>query len=160
MPLSLDNVPGKEVLSDTLVSSSVWKFLCIILILANFKNLPLVWHVSARLSTHQHYTYLTRQSRFGCSMLSASRIDPSGPGRLSDLRNCFNLSFPNRTAPSWNLTTTFTVSALTVAAFVSDPRPDHWTRRVKQHVFSGRRYCPNSSHLYFIFGWNRAREKK
>ena len=48
MPLSLDNLPGKEVFSDTLVSSSIWKLLCIILIFVNFKNLPLVWHVSAR----------------------------------------------------------------------------------------------------------------
>ncbi|KAM0797218.1 hypothetical protein BDR22DRAFT_882274 [Usnea florida] len=34
-----------EVLSDTLVSSSIWKLLCIVLLLANLKNLPLVWHV-------------------------------------------------------------------------------------------------------------------
>lgn len=47
MPLSMETLPGKEVLSDTLVSSSIWKLLCIVLILANLKNLPLVWHVSA-----------------------------------------------------------------------------------------------------------------
>lgn len=47
MPLSLETLPGKEVLSDTLVSPSIWKLLCIGLILVNFKNLPLVWHVSA-----------------------------------------------------------------------------------------------------------------
>lgn len=47
MTVSLETLPGKEVLSDTLVSSSIWKLLCIVLILANFKNLPLVWHVSA-----------------------------------------------------------------------------------------------------------------
>ena len=47
MPLSLDNLPGKEVFSDTLVSSSIWKLLCIILIFVNLKTLPLVWHVSA-----------------------------------------------------------------------------------------------------------------
>lgn len=45
MAVSLETLPGKEVLSDTLVSSSIWKVLCIILILANLKNLPLVWHV-------------------------------------------------------------------------------------------------------------------
>ena len=43
---SLETLPGKEVLSDTLVSSSIWKFICIVLLLANLKNLPLVWHVS------------------------------------------------------------------------------------------------------------------
>ena len=48
MPLSMDNLPGKELFSDTLVSSSIWKLLCIILILLNFKNLPLIWHVSGR----------------------------------------------------------------------------------------------------------------
>ena len=47
MALSLEALPGKEVLSDTLISSSIWKLLCIILILVNLKNLPLVWHVSA-----------------------------------------------------------------------------------------------------------------
>ena len=47
MPLSLETLSGKEVLTDTLVSSSIWKLLCIVLILANLKNLPLVWHVSA-----------------------------------------------------------------------------------------------------------------
>ena len=47
MPLSLETLPGKEVLSDTLVSSSIWKLLCIFLILVNIKTLPLVWHVSA-----------------------------------------------------------------------------------------------------------------
>ena len=46
MLLSLETLPGKEVLSDTLVSSSIWKILCIVLLLANLKNLPLVWHVS------------------------------------------------------------------------------------------------------------------
>ena len=46
MLLSLEALPGKEVLSDTLVSSSIWKLLCIVLLLANLKNLPLVWHVS------------------------------------------------------------------------------------------------------------------
>ena len=46
MPLSLDSIPAKEVLSETLVPSSIWKFLCILLIIVNFKNLPLVWHVS------------------------------------------------------------------------------------------------------------------
>lgn len=47
MPLTLETLPGKEVLSDTLVPSSIWKLICIILILVNFKNLPLIWHVSA-----------------------------------------------------------------------------------------------------------------
>lgn len=47
MPLSLETLPGKEVLADTLVPSSIWKFLCILLIIVNFKNLPLIWHVSA-----------------------------------------------------------------------------------------------------------------
>ena len=46
MPLTLDTLPGKEVLSDTLVPSSIWKLLCILLIIVNFKNLPLIWHVS------------------------------------------------------------------------------------------------------------------
>ncbi|MCJ1449900.1 hypothetical protein MMC28_000228 [Mycoblastus sanguinarius] len=45
MPLSLDSLPAKEVLSDTLVPSSIWKLLCIVLIIVNFKNLPLIWHV-------------------------------------------------------------------------------------------------------------------
>ena len=63
MPLSLETLPGKEVFSDTLVSSSVWKVLCIVLILANFKNLPLVWHVSAGLFyiPYQHRSCLTRR---------------------------------------------------------------------------------------------------
>ena len=47
MPLTLETLPGKEVLADTLVPSSIWKFLCILLIIVNFKNLPLIWHVSA-----------------------------------------------------------------------------------------------------------------
>ena len=55
MPLSLETLPGKEALSDTLVSSSIWKLLCIVLILANFKNLPLVWHVSARFFSPTNY---------------------------------------------------------------------------------------------------------
>ena len=46
MPLTLETLPGKEVLADTLVPSSIWKFLCILLIIVNFKNLPLIWHVS------------------------------------------------------------------------------------------------------------------
>jgi len=46
MPLTLETLPGKEVLSDSLVPSSIWKLICIILILVNFKNLPLIWHVS------------------------------------------------------------------------------------------------------------------
>ena len=46
MPLTLETLPGKEVLADTLVPSSMWKFLCILLIIVNFKNLPLIWHVS------------------------------------------------------------------------------------------------------------------
>lgn len=46
MPLTLETLPGKEVLSDTLVPSSIWKLLCILLIIVNFKNLPLIWHVS------------------------------------------------------------------------------------------------------------------
>ena len=51
MPLTLDTLPGKEVLSDTLVPSSIWKLLCILLIVVNFKNLPLIWHVSVPVST-------------------------------------------------------------------------------------------------------------
>jgi len=47
MPLTLETLPGKEILSDTLVPSSIWKLFCIVLILVNFKNLPLIWHVSA-----------------------------------------------------------------------------------------------------------------
>lgn len=46
MPFTLETLPGKEVLSDTLVPSSIWKLICIVLILVNFKNLPLIWHVS------------------------------------------------------------------------------------------------------------------
>ena len=47
MALLLETLPGNEVLSDTMISSSIWKLLCIILILANLKNLPFIWHVSA-----------------------------------------------------------------------------------------------------------------
>ena len=50
-------------------------------------------------------------SRSGCSMLSALYSDPSDPGRPLDQRSCFSLSSLNRTAHSWNLITTFTVSA-------------------------------------------------
>ena len=46
MPLTLEALPAKEVLTETLVPSSIWKFICILLILVNFKNIPLVWHVS------------------------------------------------------------------------------------------------------------------
>ena len=52
MALSMDNLPGKEIFADTLVSPSIWKLLCIILIFVNLKNLPLVWHVSAILLNH------------------------------------------------------------------------------------------------------------
>lgn len=46
MPLTLESLPAKDVFINTFVPSSIWKLLCILLILVNFKNLPLVWHVS------------------------------------------------------------------------------------------------------------------
>ena len=52
MALALQTLPGKEVLSDTLVPSSIWKLVCIVLILVNFKNLPLIWHVSTPVCDH------------------------------------------------------------------------------------------------------------
>ena len=45
MPLTLETLPAKGILTDTLVPSSIWKLICILLILVNFKNIPLVWHV-------------------------------------------------------------------------------------------------------------------
>ncbi len=46
MGVSIESLPGKEILIDILVPSSIWKLLVVILIIINIKNLPLVWHVS------------------------------------------------------------------------------------------------------------------
>ena len=92
-------------------------------------------------------------------MLSASYFDASDPGRPSDPRNCFNHSSLNRTAPSWSLITTFTVSARSSGGFRIQGLTT-WRNRVKQHVLPGRRYCPNPSHLHVVLGWDRAGEKK
>ena len=78
MPLSLETLPGKEVLLDTMVSSSIWKLLCIILILANFKNLPLIWHVST-------YYFIPSILRL---------LKSSTPGSVAQ---CFPLCTPIRT---------------------------------------------------------------
>ena len=42
----------------------------------------------------------------------------------------------------------------------SDTMSDDLTRRVEQHLLSGRRHCPDPSYLYFILGWNRAGEEE
>ena len=59
MSPTLEAFPGKEVLTDTLVPSSIWKLICILLILLNIKNIPLVWHVRISKSFHQ------READFG-----------------------------------------------------------------------------------------------
>lgn len=92
-------------------------------------------------------------------MLSASYFDPNDLGRALDLRNSFSLSSLSLTAPSWSLTITSIVSTRSSGAFWIQV-PDRSARRVQQHVFPGRRYCPNPSHLHSVLSWNRASEKK
>lgn len=47
MAISIDTLPGKEIFTETYVPNSIWKLICIILIIINIKNVPLVWHVSS-----------------------------------------------------------------------------------------------------------------
>ena len=160
MPPSLDNLPGKEVFSDTLVSSSIWKLLCIILIFVNFKNLPFVWHVSARF-VNFFLRRLCLTYRLQVRLLNAFRFvlrleRSRGAIRPAQLfQPLITESHGSLMELDYNIH-----SECLVYSRVLDPRSDHSICRIKQHLLSGRRYCPNASHLHIVLGWNRAGEKK
>ena len=152
MAFTLDALPAKENFTETLVPSSIWKLICILLILLNFKNIPLVWHVSkigsgdiSRLTLAPKvrllnaFRFVLRSERSRTPITPAQLFQPlitESHGSIMELDyNIHSLSDHSYFAIS--------IQWLTVS-------------RIKQHILSRRRHCSNPSHLHAILTGDRA----